>query len=180
MPRTEPTATRASISPSYQGRDPEAARPTTLLPWPSAEKRLRAARTYWVVTVDADGWPHPRPLWGLWDEGGFSFSVLGSTRIARNLGTNPRAAIHLEDGENVLAVDGTVETVPEGELPALLERWYAKYAGSDARADQPPDADRLVYRLRPRRAHGWTLAAFPSDLTRWTFPSDRRPTPSTG
>src|SRR5690606_35070518 len=127
MSRTEPAAAPGSISPRYQGRDPETVHRPSLLPWSAAEHRLRAARTYWVVTTGADGWPHPRPLWGLWEDGALSFSVLRSTRIARNLDASPKAAIHLEDGEDVLIVDGTVEEVGLESMPALYEAWGRKY-----------------------------------------------------
>lgn len=165
---TTPTADRAGLSPGYQGRD--AGTTSTLLPWPWAERRLATATDYWVTTSSPDGRPHPRPLWGLWHESTFLFTVLRSTRAAKNLAANPQATVNLESAREVIVLDGTVSEVPPDRLGDFFGAWLEKYASEGAAADAA-DAlvDRVIFRLQPRQAHGWTLAAFPSDITRWRF-----------
>ncbi|WP_152364257.1 pyridoxamine 5'-phosphate oxidase family protein [Microlunatus speluncae] len=166
-----PIADRADLSPDYRGRNDRAAEPT-LLPWAWAEQRLAAATNYWVSTSGPDGRPHPRPLWGLWHESAFLFTVLRSTRTARNLTSNPQATVHLESAREVVILDGSVSEVPPDRLEAFLGAWLEKYAGEGASAGAADaTVDRVIYRLQPRQAHGWTLTAFPADITRWRFPT---------
>lgn len=164
-----PTATRAGIDPGYQGRDPATAAAAGLLSWAEASERLAAAKNYWVVTAAADGRPCPRPLWGLWIDDSLIFTVLRSTRTARNLAANPYASVHLESTEQVLIMEGVVTETDPGQLAAFFEAWLEKYAAEGAGASDPGTLDRVVYRLRPRQVHAWTLGRFPGDATRWTF-----------
>ncbi len=168
---TTPIADRADLSPDYGGRDSNNTQ-SKLLPWDWAEERLTAATNYWVTTTGADGLPHPRPLWGLWHESAFLFTVLRSTRTARNLAANPHAAVNLESAREVVILDGSVSEVQLEGLEALFAVWLEKYANEGATAGAVDAAvDRVFYRLQPRQAHGWTLNTFPADLTRWRFPS---------
>jgi hypothetical protein len=98
--------------------------------------------------------------------------VLRSTRTARNLAANPQATVHLESAREVVVLDGTVSEVPLDRLETFFGAWLQKYASEGASAGAADAAvDRVIFRLRPRQAHGWTLAAFPSDITRWRFPA---------
>lgn len=168
---TTPIADRADLSPDYGGRD-NAGREPTLLPWEWAEERLIAATNYWVTTTGGDGLPHPRPLWGLWHESTFLFTVLRSARTARNLAADPHAAVNLESAREVVILDGPVSEVQWEGLEPVFAVWLEKYASEGVTAGAvDATVDRAVYRLQPRQAHGWTLSTFPSDLTRWRFPS---------
>ncbi len=169
---TTPIADRADLSPDYQGRDSDRSAEPSLLPWSWAEQRLAAATNYWLSTSSTDGRPHPRPLWGLWHESAFLFTVLRSTRTARNLAANPQATVHLESAREVVVLDGAVSEVPLDRLEPFFGAWLEKYAREGASADAADAAvDRVICRLQPRQAHGWTLAAFPADITRWRFPT---------
>ncbi|RNL83345.1 pyridoxamine 5'-phosphate oxidase family protein [Halostreptopolyspora alba] len=167
----EPVAERPWIPPDYKGADPESTISTTLRSWADTRSRLVDARTYWVVSVATDGWPLARPFWGLWLDDAFVFATQPSTRTARNLEANPRMLVHLEDGEDVITVDGHAEQVGQADY---LDPWLAKYAALGARLPEDDEpVDRVAFRMRPRQAFGWTLAAFPGDLTRWRFFADR-------
>ncbi|MDA2804221.1 pyridoxamine 5'-phosphate oxidase family protein [Nocardiopsis suaedae] len=165
----EPAAERARIPADYQGAEPGRSA-VGLLTWREAHRRLAGARTYWVATSSADGRPLARPFWGLWSADGFLFATQPATRTARNLEENPRMQVNLEDGEEVLAVEGRAERVG-GE--SSIDEWLEKYAALGARRPaEGEEVDRVVYRMRPRRAYGWTLAGFPGDLTRWNFDAE--------
>lgn len=165
-----PTATRAGIDAGYQGREPGAATDPVLLPWSAAAERLAAAKNYWVVTAAPDGRPCPRPLWGLWIGDALVFTVLRSTRTARNLAANPHAGVHLESATQVLILEGRVTELDPTTIESFFGAWLEKYASEGAVASEDAQLDRVIYRLTPRQAHGWTLGHFPSDVTRWTFP----------
>ena len=46
-----------------------------LLPWKWAQDRLVKSRQYWIATTRPDGSPHVMPVWGLWLDSVFYFSV---------------------------------------------------------------------------------------------------------
>ena len=95
-----------------------------------AERRLREERIGWLVTVRADGTPQPSPVWFLWDgETILLFSQPGTQKL-RNIGRNPRVALHLDSdgkGGDIVVVTGEARVVEE-ELPAyLVPEFVEKY-----------------------------------------------------
>ncbi|WP_070012914.1 pyridoxamine 5'-phosphate oxidase family protein [Streptomyces abyssalis] len=79
--------------------------PGDLLPWQWALQRLAAAHNYWIATTRPGGRPHCRPVWGVWLDDGFWFST--GSLAARNLPLNDEITVHLEDGQEVVIVEGT-------------------------------------------------------------------------
>ena len=77
-----------------------------ILPWSWARERLEAAIVYWLATTGADGAPHLIPIWGAW-VGDRWYVEGGPTRWQRNLRENPRMAIHIEIGDEVVIVEGS-------------------------------------------------------------------------
>jgi PPOX class probable F420-dependent enzyme len=106
----------------------------------AAALELLAAREIgWLVSTGRDGFPHAVPVWFLWlDEVVVTFSQPRAAKV-RNLEADPRAAFHLEagdDGEEWLLLQGTAEFSPE-PASAWFERigdvYLEKYqAGLDA------------------------------------------------
>ena len=93
------------------------------LAWAWVHDQLNAAGTYWVVTR-SEGHAHPRPVWGIWDDGVLHLSI-GSPEVARNLDRHPDVTVHLDSGTDVVIVEGRV-TGPTA-APDLLARYDAKY-----------------------------------------------------
>ncbi len=131
-----------------------------MLPWSHVTARMEQARNYWVVTATPDGQPHAVPVWGVWVDGALYFGG-GNVRWARNLAANPKMAVHLEDGNDVVTMEGTAELFTDATdpvIPKLDAAYQAKYQmGFGA----------PCWRLRPRAVYAWT--SFPADATRWTF-----------
>ena len=75
-----------------------------------AERRLREDIIGWLVTVNSQGGPQPRPVWFIWDgETLLVYSIPGRAKV-RHIEGNPAVALHLETGENgedVVIVTGT-------------------------------------------------------------------------
>jgi hypothetical protein len=135
-----------------------------LLAWSHAEERLERAQQYWVTTSDVEGAPHAVPVWGLWIDGALYFGGGPEIRWTRNLRHNPRVAVHLESGEDVVILEGTADWFEDANDPVvkrLDELSREKYA--------MPSEGVPCWRLRPAVAFGWTLARFPKDATRWQF-----------
>ncbi|HYT24961.1 MAG TPA: pyridoxamine 5'-phosphate oxidase family protein [Actinomycetota bacterium] len=160
-PAGTPPASRPDLPASY-GVPPTA---EGMLPWSHAVERIRAARNYWVSTTRPDGRPHAVPVWGVWVDETFFHGGGPDTRKARNLAVNPAVSVHLESGDEVVIVEGTVDRItadhPDQDLLRRIDDAYeAKYG---MRHGTP------VWALRPRVAFAWRLEGFPTTMTRWTF-----------
>jgi nitroimidazol reductase NimA-like FMN-containing flavoprotein (pyridoxamine 5'-phosphate oxidase superfamily) len=139
-----------------------------LLPWSRAREQLVRARYYWLATVRADGRPHVAPLWGGWVNDLLYFDGSPETRWARNIAANPAASVNLENGNDVVIVEGTVEfLVADAALAArLVDVWTEKYGRFQPEADS-----RGIFRLRPRSARAWSTENM-QDGARWFFSGD--------
>jgi nitroimidazol reductase NimA-like FMN-containing flavoprotein (pyridoxamine 5'-phosphate oxidase superfamily) len=137
-----------------------------LMKWDTVVERLSDALNYWVATVDHRGWPHATPIWGVFVEEDLFLETSPTTFKARNLARNPAVAVHLHDGDRVVAVEGVAEPFkPEPRLTELIASAFAaKYPGY--RPD-PTDWERGgLYRIVPRVVFAWR--DMPT-ATRWRF-----------
>jgi pyridoxine/pyridoxamine 5'-phosphate oxidase len=153
---TDPAATRPRFPPGY-GISSE---PEGMLQWSWAEERLAASRNYWIVTVRPDGRPHSAPVWGLWVDGAAVFSTSAESRKGRNLARDRRVVVHLESGDDVVILEGEVETIALDEHMADL--YEAKY-------EYRPRGEGEWYSLRPRVAYAWRESDYPRTATRFAF-----------
>jgi hypothetical protein len=167
--RAGPTAGRPRLPAGYGVPATEVG----LLPWAWAEERLAGARHYWVGTAGPAGRPHAVPVWGVWHDGALYVGGHPATRTARNLAANPRVAVHVERGDDIVIVEGGAEPVTDAPLlRRLAAAGAAKYFGGADAAEADAGAGggdaHVTYALRPRVAFGWG-AGFPADMTRWRF-----------
>lgn len=145
---------------------------TELLPWSWAAGKLTDAHNYWVVTVRPNGRPHARPLWCVWLADGLWFTT--GSQAVKALRANTEVSINLEDGNEVLILEGTAE---QASAPADLDRFVAAYNAKYGHTARPADGEIAdadgpigpAYRVRPRAVYGWR--AHMGDPTRWTFPA---------
>jgi hypothetical protein len=136
-----------------------------LLPWSYAAGRLEEAQNYWIATTCPDGRPHARPVWGVFVDGTLFFGGGPSVKWARNLAENPAVVVHLESGDEVVIVEGSVTKLTEENIdPDLVKRLDAAYL---AKYKFQMEHGLPVWQLRPTLAFGWSK--FPDDTTRWTF-----------
>src|ERR687897_3602064 len=91
-----------------------------LLPWNHVTSRMEQSRNYWIITAGADGQPHAVPTWGVWLDDMLYFGGGPDVRWARNLRANPSAAAHLENGDEVVTIEGRVDFVQGGGEPVLV------------------------------------------------------------
>lgn len=112
----EPVVSRVHLPTAYG-----APQDSPLLEWPGVANRLADALHYWVSTADASGAPISRPVDGNWIHDALYFGGDPKSRWRRNLAVNPKATVTLENAENPIILEGTVETVvPDKELASLL------------------------------------------------------------
>jgi Pyridoxamine 5'-phosphate oxidase len=126
--------------------------------------RLEQAETYWIATAGPDGRPHVASLWGVWAEDARYFDGFSGARWARNLAANPVAVVHLDDGNDVVIVEGasTTSSHPWATGEQVADAWSQRYGRL------APEPTSSIYHLTSRAARGWT--SFPADVTSWTFP----------
>jgi hypothetical protein len=126
---------------------------------------LERARYYWVATTRPDGRPHVTPVWGVWVDGALYVDGPPITTWGRNLKANPAISVHLESGDDVVILEGTIEDLTtDREIgECIVADWMSKYGSL------PPDpAGDGILRLRPRTARAWSSQSL-EDGTRWSF-----------
>lgn len=145
---------------------------TGLLAWSHVERRLAEATVYWLATSGPGGRPRVRPVDGLYLDGTLYVGGSPETRWARDLEANSQVAIHLDDGSDVVILEGTAELLETGvgpelavRLAALSNEKYPQYGVTPADYAGPGP-----YAIRPSVVFGWT--SFPKDVTRFRFVSD--------
>jgi nitroimidazol reductase NimA-like FMN-containing flavoprotein (pyridoxamine 5'-phosphate oxidase superfamily) len=138
-----------------------------ILPWSWAIERLERATIYWLATSGADAAPHLVPIWGAWVDGRW-YVEGGPTRWQRNLRANPRLAIHIEAGADVVIVEGRASELvaPAAPLAERILAGYDKYRpGYAASVDNWRDGG--LWEMLPGKAFAWTV--FPTDMIRYRF-----------
>lgn len=129
--------------------------------WPWVVERVSSARNYWVATTRADGSPHLSPVWGVWQNDAFHFFTDPDSLKARNIRRNPRAVVHLESGDEVVIMEGTLESV--AATPDIVSGYESKYG--IPLGDEPEG----LYRLNLVKVLAWLESDFPKTATRWRF-----------
>jgi general stress protein 26 len=133
--------------------------------WDSITKRIRSSRNYWICSISPDGQPHALPVWGIWLEDCLYFVTKRASKKARNLLDNPKVAIHLESGDDVVSFQGTVAEVRDlTRLDKVATVYTAKYNGDEIF----PDIE-VVFELLPHVAFTWLESNYHQTATRWRF-----------
>ena len=135
--------------------------------WADVESRLRDAIVYWLVT-SAGAWP----VWGTWQEDRLLLSI-GSTVLWRGLRSASTASAHLEDGHDVVIVEGTTKVIDDpAELARFCDVYNPKYSW-----DFTPTTTGGIVELRPGVVLAWRTGshltakadAFPLAASRFAF-----------
>jgi hypothetical protein len=141
------------------------------LPWSWARERLETAPTYWVTTVSPEGFPHSRPVWGVWRQDGFWFST--QNRSIDHIAKNPRASLNIQDDNDIIVVEGHCDRIVGVDgISVMVDGYAAKYSWETTAEEEfivRPDAVATVYRLAPDKIFGWPFDNWES-ITRWSFP----------
>ena len=133
--------------------------------WSDLTEKIRSSRNYWICSVSPDGSPHALPVWGVWFEDHLYFVTKRASKKARNLQANPKVAIHLESGDDVISFQGTVAEISDGmRLDQVAAVYAAKYNGDEIY----PDIE-VVFELQPSIAFTWLESNYHQTATRWRF-----------
>ena len=101
------------------------------------------------------------PVWGVWHDDAFHFFTDEESLKARNIHRDARAVVHLESGDEVVILEGTLQSIAATrELVSAYESKYGITLG-----DEPEG----LYRLQLSKALVWLESDFPKTATRWRF-----------
>jgi hypothetical protein len=134
--------------------------------WAWVERRLIDAPLYWVVAASA-GWPHPRPVWGVWHRGWLCLS-LGSPGLRRSIDADGRVTVHLESATEVVIVEacaGQTDAV-DSAVAQYDEKYHYSYDVSKYGS---------LLGIAPVKVLAWTAAGVAGrdgfrSAGAWTFP----------
>lgn len=138
-----------------------------LLDWSHVTERMTAAQNYWIGTVSPEGHPHATPVWALWLDDKLYFGGGVTTRRNRNLVENPAVCVHLENGSDVVILQGEAHplTSPDSALTIRLADMSGEKYGY---RPKPEDYEAPgTYVFTPSVVLAWKQ--FPKDATRWRF-----------
>ncbi|MGX2995763.1 PPOX class F420-dependent oxidoreductase [Streptomyces sp. JNUCC 64] len=108
-----------------------------------------------LATVRPDGTPQSNPMWTRWDGELLWFTSTTTRRKHRNISSEPRVAVSVNDPERpyrYLEVRGMVERIepdPECALFTALAERYGRALDGALPGDAP---DRVAIAVRPRTA----------------------------
>ncbi|WBB78914.1 pyridoxamine 5'-phosphate oxidase family protein [Micromonospora sp. WMMD882] len=106
--------------------------------------RLDRDRNVWLCTLRSDGSPHVTPVWFVHRQDRWWICTGAGNRKLRNVGTDPRVSLALEDGDAPVVAEGAV-TVLRDSFPAeVVTAFRDKYGWDVTGPDQPPGGNVLL------------------------------------
>ena len=112
-----------------------------------------------VATIRSDGAPQLTTIWVDADEENVLFNITETRKKLRNLERDPRATVHVQDGDDPyrwVAVSGRVELAREG-AEEHIHKLSRKYRGRDYVLR--PGERRVIARLRPERVVAYGIGS---------------------
>jgi hypothetical protein len=133
--------------------------------WSWVNEQLESAGTYWV-TARTGGHPHPRPVWGVWEDQRLFLSI-GTPSTLRALTADPRVTAHLDSGTDVVIIEGRAVDLIDADH--AIEAYDRKYDWAyDTEAYGPLTVIRPISVLAWRTA-GWAGRDSFQQSGRWEF-----------
>ncbi|MEU1800035.1 pyridoxamine 5'-phosphate oxidase family protein [Streptomyces sp. NPDC019937] len=115
--------------------------------------RLAKERNVWLCTVRPDGSAHVTPVWFVYDTSRWWIGVDQNSIKVRNVQTEPRVSLALEDGRFPVVAEGDVSLIGDRFPPEVVTAFKEKY-GWDVTAPTRPGGTRMLLEVRVRR---WLL-----------------------
>lgn len=161
---SDPKVIRPTFPPGYVEH------PTGQLTWDYVEQQLTEVKHYWLCSTRPDGRPHVVPRWCVYLDRKIFYDGSSQTRHAQNIALNPNVALHLEDGEKAIILEGTSVPAgkPERDLALRLAAAYKKKYAELGYAPKPDQWDEGgLYVFIPRQCIAWTV--FTENPTKFVF-----------
>lgn len=91
------------------------------------QSRLLSERNVWLATTRPNGKPHLIPIWFVWLDEHFYLCTNERSVKARNLRTNPRTTVALEDGDHPMIAECTARFVAAPFPATVMAAFQSKY-----------------------------------------------------
>ncbi|KOU69169.1 pyridoxamine 5'-phosphate oxidase [Streptomyces sp. MMG1533] len=114
--------------------------------------RLERELDVWVATADADGLPCLVALWFVWDEGSLWMATRLTNPTGRNLRDGGRVRLAFGDTQDVVLLDGDVQTFEGRTVPDSAVGAFVAKTGWDPRRDS---ASYAFFQVRPHAVQAW-------------------------
>ena len=156
-------------------------RPVAYLTWDWVVARLTESQNYWLCSVRPPspeapgGRPHVVPRWAVFLDGKIYYDGSPETRHSRNLESNPRISVHLENGTEAIILEGTSGPAgrPSPELGQRLAEAYRTKYKDLGYAPEPDSWDQGgLYVFTPRQCIAWSK--FNEDPTKFIFGEENK------
>lgn len=122
------------------------------------DSRLRAEDIIWLGSVRPDGRPHLVPVWYLWDGATILIFSQPGVQKVRNIAHSKQVVLALntlDEGEDVVIVEGEADLLPHGTVDSTLPAYVEKYARLMTSIDSSPQIMAASYtqaiRITPKR-----------------------------
>ena len=89
--------------------------------------RLESQQNIWFCSVRPDGRPHLAPVWFVWHAGRLYIGTDPKSVKSRNIRTNPRVTLALEDGAHPVICEGTARLADTPLPDDLMAAFFKKY-----------------------------------------------------
>ena len=141
--------------------------PELWVTWPQAREKLAKEEVYRVSTSSRAGRPHAAPVWGVWKGDRFYFETELHSVKGKNLMSNPRVVVHVQDGMDTVIVEGRAARLRGSEhLESLRRDYMDKY---DYGPDWSDETRQVVFQVRPDVAHAWRAPRMHRSLVNFVF-----------
>lgn len=144
--------------------------PVSYVDWSWVSAQLTDSKNYWLCSVRPDGRPHAIPRWAVYMDGKIYYDGSPETRHAQNIGLNPHISVHLENGSQVVILEGASEPAekPSPEFGKRLSQEYIRKYEDLGYAPGPNSWDEGgLYVFTPQQCITWTV--FFENPTKFTF-----------
>lgn len=110
-----------------------------------------------LATIREDGTPQVTPVWFDYD-GEFLYVDSAEGRLKdRNIRRDPRVTLEVQDPANpyrYIEIRGVVEVVTKDGAVEMIDKLTMKYLGQPKYPFARPGEVRVLYKIRPLKAHG--------------------------
>ncbi|MFD5074722.1 pyridoxamine 5'-phosphate oxidase family protein [Streptomyces sp. NPDC058371] len=114
--------------------------------------RLDKELDIWVASADEHGLPCLVALWFVWDGKAIWLSTRTTNPTGRNLRDGGRARLAFGDTQDVVLIDGDVETYSARDVSGAAAEAFLEKSGWDPRKDS---ASYAFFRVRPLAVQAW-------------------------
>jgi PPOX class probable F420-dependent enzyme len=128
-----------------------------------AKRHIETETVIWLVTVDANLVPQPRPVWFIWDDNSFLIFSKPTSYKLRHIAANPMVSLHFNTDEtgddDVVVFSGTAavqtDMPPADRVLPYVEKYRAAMAHLDMTPEQFSAEYSVAVRVKPTSLRGW-------------------------